>query len=178
MTTKPVWPDENGLRSCSFCKEKYPANLDNFYENSKSPTGLSSRCRECTKLLKRQSTARIKEHDPEAWTVRNTSYHKTWKNKDPERSRRQEKHSTLWKMFRITLEQYEAMLIAQAGVCAVCKLPPGNVMLSVDHDHKCCPFRKSCGRCVRGLLCFSCNTGLGGLEGYLDEAKEYLEKWN
>lgn len=66
--------------------------------------------------------------------------------------------------FKITLEQYDEILEAQDGVCAICKQPPMLIRLSVDHDHKCCPGRKSCGKCVRGLICQRCNAVLGYIE--------------
>lgn len=36
--------------------------------------------------------------------------------------------------------------------------------LAIDHDHSCCPGNDSCGKCVRGVLCRSCNLTLGGME--------------
>lgn len=36
--------------------------------------------------------------------------------------------------------------------------------LVVDHDHRCCASTNSCGACVRGLLCSSCNTAAGMLQ--------------
>lgn len=60
--------------------------------------------------------------------------------------------------------QYEAMLFMQNGVCAICReVDATGHRLSVDHDHTCCPGR-SCGSCVRGLLCLSCNRALGHFE--------------
>lgn len=69
--------------------------------------------------------------------------------------------------FHLTVEQYDGMLAAQGGVCAICKQPETHqhrgrgmvVSLSVDHDHRCCPGKTSCGKCVRGLLCDRCNVG-------------------
>lgn len=64
--------------------------------------------------------------------------------------------------YKLTVEMYWALYEAQGGRCATCQRATGKTRrLSVDHDHKCCPGRTSCGRCVRGLLCRPCNTLLG-----------------
>lgn len=57
------------------------------------------------------------------------------------------------KLYGFTLADYDAMLAAQGGGCAVCEAPPGARALHVDHDHR-------TGE-VRGLLCNNCNQGLG-----------------
>lgn len=43
--------------------------------------------------------------------------------------------------------------------CALCGAV--DVDLVIDHDHRCCPTERACGKCVRGLLCRPCNVGLG-----------------
>lgn len=58
-------------------------------------------------------------------------------------------------------EDYKNLLIEQRGTCAVCGSIPRDGLLVVDHDHNCCPEGRSCGKCIRGLLCRSCNVGLG-----------------
>jgi hypothetical protein len=89
----------------------------------------------------------------------------------------------LLRRFNITAEQYDAMLADQGGLCALCSLPErarhqsGKLkLLAVDHDWSCCPGSRSCGKCVRGLLCFSCNVTLGKLEarGIAARLPEYL----
>lgn len=57
------------------------------------------------------------------------------------------------KKYGITLEQYEAMLAEQGGVCAICLKDDTLKRLAVDHCH-------SLGT-VRGLLCQSCNLSIG-----------------
>ncbi|GAA2694469.1 hypothetical protein GCM10010400_70090 [Streptomyces aculeolatus] len=82
--------------------------------------------------------------------------------------------------YGLTLNQYQAMLAAQGGGCAICggQCSTGR-MLAVDHDHKCCPGDRSCGQCVRGLLCGTCNHGLGHFKddpALLRGAMSYLER--
>lgn len=78
----------------------------------------------------------------------------------------------------MTLEEYNAKLEAQGGVCALCKSPPKVMPLHVDHDHSCCPGKKTCGNCIRGLVCWNCNVFLGKLEGRVGVAAlEYLQLW-
>lgn len=63
--------------------------------------------------------------------------------------------------YSLTPEVYEALYRAQNGACYICRRPGISKQLAVDHDHSCCPGPKSCGRCVRGLLCSPCNRYLG-----------------
>lgn len=78
----------------------------------------------------------------------------------------------------ITVAQYDQILDAQGGVCAICHEPPRGKNLAVDHDHSCCPgTRGGCGKCVRGLLCEDCNHGIGNLRddpAILRSAIDYL----
>ena len=84
---------------------------------------------------------------------------------------------SLWFRFHITLEEYNAKLEAQGGRCAICRKLPGRIRLHMDHDHRCCPGRTACGKCNRGLLCFTCNGFIGNLETFGDVASSYLQEW-
>lgn len=91
------------------------------------------------------------------------------------------KHRARLRRFNITPERHAEMLRSQGGRCAICRMPPtGDRELAVDHDHNCCPGKdRSCGRCVRGLLCGRCNTGIGSLRDdpdLLSVASEYVRK--
>lgn len=65
--------------------------------------------------------------------------------------------------FNLTIDQYDHLLASQDFCCAICGgINPDGKMLAVDHDHHCCPEKaKSCGRCVRALLCATCNLMIG-----------------
>jgi|ERR1700676_3411860 len=109
-----------------------------------------------------------------AWRAKNrdktAKYDKDWYLKNPEKIKLKGRKRTL-KQYGLTLEQYDAMLQNQGGVCAVCGLTRGTRRMAVDHDHK--------TNKVRGLLCQFCNTALGKFLDsveILKRAISYLEK--
>jgi hypothetical protein len=89
-----------------------------------------------------------------------------------------------WKLkykYGITAGQYAALLERQGGVCAACKEPPSgwHRFLVVDHDHSCCPGRRSCGQCIRALLHSECNVIIGAAREdseVLRKLAEYVKK--
>lgn len=70
----------------------------------------------------------------------------------------------------------------QGDACSICGKQFGNEYLTrpqVDHDHSCCPGDKTCGKCIRSLLCVRCNTSIGQFEDnpeLLRAAASYLEQ--
>ena len=84
---------------------------------------------------------------------------------------RQDRDRLLRKRYGITLDDYEAMERAQDGRCAICRKPPKDKALAVDHDHR--------TGLVRGLLCIFCNHRLLGVTDdpdHLAAAAAYLRE--
>ena len=127
---------------CSSCKINKP--LDNYHRESKGVLGRQGRCKDCHKQAQRD-----------------------WISRKPENT---------WvfnlKRMGLTIDEYRRMADSQENVCAVCKNPETSVdnrtgklrRLAIDHDHNCCGYKKSCKKCIRGLLCQSCNQALGMLK--------------
>lgn len=78
-----------------------------------------------------------------------------WQRKYPDKVYTVNRRHRLKKQFGITLDVYNALLQSQNGKCKLCGQPQPNRDLAVDHDHV-------TGR-IRGLLCTTCNVGLGAL---------------
>lgn len=78
------------------------------------------------------------------------------------------------KQYNLTPEQYEDLrkdLRRNARGQYICPLCDRNQARCVDHDHKCCAGKVSCGKCVRGLICSPCNKFLGHLR---DDPEAFL----
>ena len=82
--------------------------------------------------------------------------------------------------YGLTTEEYDDMLRSQGNACAICRATESGAReWHVDHDHACCPGRRSCGQCVRGILCNLCNAGLGYFRDNarnMERAIEYLAR--
>lgn len=140
------------MRQCTKCGEAKPPT--EFYVRSRkggkyrSPDG---RCKVCI----RAQMAEYRAANIEAVRAGQAEYRR--RNKDAL------KRKNFQKNYGITWEQRDAMLAAQGGVCAICKSPdPKGRDWHMDHDHSCCPTKaRSCGNCLRGLLCGRCNIAIG-----------------
>lgn len=108
-----------------------------------SPDGRQYKCRPCVDAYKVE------------WNARNI-----------DRCREVRRAADI-RRYGITMAQYDALVAAQGGACAICRQVFTAVKdTHVDHDHRCCPpagsqRAKRCGTCVRGILCGQCNKGLG-----------------
>lgn len=75
--------------------------------------------------------------------------------------------------YGLTGDQFWDIVKAQQWSCAICKceFEPGGTRMNVDHNHDTAD--------VRGILCSSCNTGLGMFKDspdIIDAALAYLEE--
>jgi len=142
-------------RRCGRCKKV--KHYSQFHKNRAKRGGIGGYCKKCRK----------------------ERYQETEKGAGYEQRRRHYYETARWKslllQYGVTQEQYEEMHQAQNGLCAICGKPEtyqwrGTVRrLAVDHDHK--------TGAARGLLCTSCNRGIGNLGDdpeMLKKAIEYL----
>ena len=189
------------MKTCSRCNIK--KSLKGFNKDRTHNDGHGSWCKEC--CSKRNKGEHIREYNrnynrsPRGQKVRK-KYAKSKKGhivlkKALQKYRRSEKYvkyrisyrklpkvkegittSRLKSMYGITLDLYRTMFSKQNGRCAICRKSEiqkirGKIKaLSVDHCHK-------TGK-VRGLLCDSCNNGLGRFKDSLKLlalAMEYLK---
>ncbi len=103
---------------------------------------------------------------------------KKYRDANPEKTR---EYKRKWQ-YGLSVEDFNTLLASQDGKCAICltDAPGGRYNVwCVDHDHACCSGYRSCGDCVRGLLCKSCNWALGNLNDNLESAQRlvsYLER--
>lgn len=120
-------------KTCVKCNQTLP--LDAFNNDKTRSDGKQNCCRECGR-----------------------AYARTWHQANADKVR----GMNIKKRYNMTLEEFNAMLDRQGGLCAnpACT----ESATDIDHDHACCPENgRSCGKCVRGILCNGCNVAEGRL---------------
>lgn len=100
----------------------------------------------------KQATRRLYYQRPE---VRERENRRRRENRDGSADNLRSKHG-------MSPAQWAELWDAQDGKCYLCgdDLTSGHDV-QIDHDHQCCPQRKSCIYCRRGLACNRCNTAIG-----------------
>lgn len=144
------------MKLCTSCNIQ--KGFEGFYKKTRAEdyantsAGYSHKCKECTK----ESTAK---------------YRGIKRAKNPDWQREIDlKHS-----YGISLSDWNELFQKQNGCCAICGDHQSTLSkkLRVDHCHKTGP--------VRGLLCATCNSGIGMLKDdvkVLEKAISYLNKFN
>lgn len=133
----------NETKRCGRCKEWKP--LTEYHKHRSTPDGLQNCCKDCNRTLCRERL-RAKIRSGQA----RVEYKKRYKVK---------RWTKLLNQYGITRAEYEELESKQDFKCAICEQPEARMYkdalcrLIVDHDHE-------TGK-IRGLLCYSCNLGLG-----------------
>lgn len=170
------------MRTCTKCGDEKDEKAD-FYTDSRRGKPLS-RCKICTN----EDNAARAAANPEKHNARS----RAWREAHPGRAseiarawqlRHPEQFKQIVQKRRFNID-FNAMWEAQQGLCACCNKPmlrKGREPTSacVDHDRSCCGGKKSCGKCVRGVIHRNCNLVLGYAKDdphVLRSAIEYLER--
>lgn len=156
-------------KACSRCKTK--KSVDDFHIDTNRLDGYFPYCKEC----RREYDGR-NPFVPSPYENKN-EYMKAYRGSlstEEKRKRRRAKH--LWAAYRLSVEEYTAIAVEQGYKCAICEVPcdPETETMSVDHDHTCCPYQTTCGKCIRGLLCLRCNSALGMLQDDVEILKRAI----
>ena len=150
------------FKICSRCGENKSSGY--FSKCARMSSGLQSRCKQCDNEVRKVWYEKHREQVLEKMKQRDQSaYRKQVQAIDPDRY----KFYDMKSKYGVTKEQYTLLFEFQDGLCAICKKEDA---LVVDHCHK--------TKRVRGLLCYSCNVGLGFFRDspeFMRAAIHYLE---
>jgi hypothetical protein len=146
------------------------ADADRLREwRRKNPERVAHHQKEEYKKRKKERQAYAHEYNKKnraAITERKRRYRENMTEEQRAKYLEGRRAASIMKRYGVSLDDYEAMLAAQGGTCALCSRTPENERfkkLSIDHCHV-------TGR-VRGLLCASCNHSLGKLGDTIERLK-------
>lgn len=130
----------NNSKVCNRCSVLKP--YEEFYKDKNHSTGRYSFCKTC----KNARTGEWRVEKREIYNASMRAYNK-----------KHHRRIHYKRSYGITPEQYNEMLKAQNGVCAICKKPAASLGVGkrpfvVDHCHH--------TDRIRGILCYGCNRAI------------------
>ena len=157
---------EHAMKTCTKCGRQLPH--ESFYPRATNPDGLRQPCKECTARHMKEYRNRPENLERKRRHSRDYYRRPDVRERVLAASKRRRRSDYLRHKFGITQSDISEMAARQGWRCAIC-LRPFRETPNVDHDH-------ATGQ-IRGLLCNSCNLGLGKFKDdpcSLDRAVEYL----
>lgn len=145
------------MRTCRVCSQPKPLSRYSLRDKGTSKERPRNECKDCL------NAGRVKQPGYGKWHKANRAKIQAYM-----------REFDLQRHYGISKAEFEQMLVAQGGGCAICKTtdwPGKGNKPHVDHCHK-------TGK-IRGLLCSRCNVGVGYFEDSqerLQAAVEYLNK--
>lgn len=181
------------LKYCKECDSHKP--VFEFHKKTKSKDGLAYNCKDCVREYDRLEYLGVRRLKPIIWTDTHRQCRDCEKllpleqfkiNKSRSsycvECRNERKLTQILQKMNLSRERYDQMVIDSNGICCICKRPEiAGRRLAIDHDHNCCPSGRSCGKCIRGLICLKCNNSLGAVNDdptILLNMVSYLQSYN
>jgi hypothetical protein len=174
---------------CAKCKET--KDIAEFNKNKARKDGVDTYCKKCHHAVRmerlknnpisrrkhNQSASKHRENNREKVREKNKNYRinnpdkvkesaKRWKENNLAYYKRMCRESKLKRLYGLTIEQYDDMLLKQNGLCCLCSNPAQ----VVDHCH--------ITNKVRGLLCHMCNKGLQRLKDNIETMEKAIKYLN
>lgn len=172
QTERTYDPEGRPLKTCSDCKT--PQLETEFNKAKENMDGLKSICNTCRNRKRRENYPNEQQ--------KLIDRQKQSRKNNPKKHRGYD----MKKRFGMTWEDFDKRFAEQGFKCAGCgDIESGEKSGSwhIDHDHSCCPLpnRKTCGKCVRGILCKTCNLSLGQVKDSITRLRGlalYLENYH
>lgn len=162
-------------KTCRQCGDTKP--VEDFYRDSAARDRRRPECKVCTAARRKAWYAANRTREisrVQEWRETNRDHFNAWQRRNnarPERKRAL-RDQYYRRTFGISADDVDALLHQQGGGCAICgRRPERAASLHLDHCHG--------TGAIRGILCLSCNQGLGKFRedaDLLDAAARHLRE--